>query len=558
MSFKDTIRRFFMIYTIIPLSILIVLFLIFSIFNSKQVVTSEANHSSENISSILEGVNEAYLQEISKMSTDRHLIDFINYRKDRHLVFEKFYNFNNQQIIRSNVFIFNNEGVLLLSNAGNSDDISQNVIDSLTMSKRNIPYNGTLSAANTVMNLNGRLSVYLYGRHIVSEGDQIGYLFYLLHEDDFQEIIFNEPSNIIVITDQYDTIISTTNNRVRGFLNRFRPEVDNNGNAVYGESTFYMSERVVPNSQIHVIALNSLQHQSTLLFWLIIFLVIVTILLMLVLRHMSTRLSTNVTVSIDKMLYAIKQFQSGDMNYYLNIKSGDEFEILAKQYNAMVDRINQLINQNIELSERRRLTEVKHLESQFNPHFIFNVLETIRYSVVIDQNQAQQSILALSRLLRYSIENDKTHVKLVEDINYLKDYLSLHKIRFNEQLQYSIELEEKIENILVPKLLIQPLVENSIKHGYAHQDHLCIEVKVYLKGEKLHVSVTDNGGGMEPSLLQGIQQALNNDHIKNEKMGIGLYNVHRRLVLLYKENNGIHIENTEDGLNIQFSIPTEE
>ena len=522
------------------------------------MVTSEANHSSENISSILERVNDAYLNEILNMATDDHVIDFINYRKDSHLVYENFYNFNNQQMIRSNIFIFNNEGVLLLSNAGNSDQISQNVIDSLTMSKRNIPLGGTLSAANTVMNHNGRLSVYLYGRHIVSEGDQIGYLFYLLHEDDFQEIIFNEPSNIIVVTDEYDSIVATTNNRVRGFLNRFRPEVDNNGNAIYGDNTFYMSERVVPNSQMHVVALNSLQHQSTLLFWLIIFLVTVTILLMLVLRHMSTRLSTNVTVSVDKMLYAIEQFQSGNMNYYLNIKSGDEFEILAKQYNAMLDRINQLINQNIELSERRRLTEVKHLESQFNPHFIFNVLETIRYSVVIDQKQAQDSILALSRLLRYSIENDKTHVKLVEDINYLKDYLSLHKIRFNEQLQYSIELEDGVQRFLVPKLLIQPLVENCIKHGYAHKDSLYIEVAVYLKDKKLHVCVADNGGGMEPSLLEEIQQTLNSDRVTNEKMGIGLFNVHRRLVLLYKENSGIHIENTEDGLKIQFSIPTEE
>ena len=555
-SFKMKIKKLFWTYAIIPLLLLVVLFLIFSIFNSKYITKKQAHDSSLTISKKLNDVNNSYLHEIELMTNDETVIEYVKSLKDSHKVYEKFYNFNKQQMIKSNIFIFNSDGVLLLTNAGNADEVSQSVMDKINSSTRSLSNGKTVREAISAINKNGRLSVYLYGSNVMEENKKIGSIFYLLHEDDFQNLIYNETSSILVVTDEYDNIIATTNNRVIGFLNRFRPTIDHNGYAVFGESQFYMSKVQVPESPIFVIALNSLQHQSTLFFWLACFLSLVTIMLMIVLRFLSIRLSNNVTVSIDKLLYAMKMFHSGNMSYYLNIKSGDEFEVLAKQYNAMLDRINYLLHQNTELSERKRVSEVKQLESQFNPHFIFNVLETIRYSVVIDPKQAQKSILSLSRLLRYSVENNKSHIKLEEDITYLLDYLSLHKARYSDRLHYSIEMEDELKTLLVPKLLIQPIVENSIKHGYAKKETLKIKVKIFVKEENLIVSVTDNGGGMDEILLETTTYTLSSEETTPQQMGIGLFNVHRRLVLLYEQNRGIDLENTEDGLIVQFSIPT--
>ncbi|RSK28799.1 sensor histidine kinase [Bacillus sp. HMF5848] len=559
LSFKHTIRKFFMINALIPLTILVGLFLVFSIINAKQVVVRQAEIASDHISEKLEKTNEAYSQEIRRMSHNLQVMDFVLNRRGKHKIYEFFYDFNNRQAIRSNMFILDKEGTLLLSTAGETDTVRESIIQDMYTRIEKNPNVVTISEANSVVNYNGKLTVYMYGRQITSnEGERIGYIFYMLHEEDFLHMIFDETTNMVVITDEYDTIIATSNNSTRGFLNKFRPSLNSRGDVVYGENVFYMDRVKVPNSNIYVIALNSLQVQTRTITWLIIFLLFVSAFIMILLRHLSIRLSRRITVSIDQIIHAIHQFQLGNMNYYLSIKSQDEFELVSDQYNLMLDRINYLITQNSELAERRRISEVKQLESQFNPHFIFNVLETIRYAIVINPSEAEKSVLALSRLLRYSVDNHTPHVKLGEDVAYLEDFLALHKLRFGNRLDYAINLSDELKDMYVPKLLIQPLLENAIKHGYKKSNSLSIHVDISRVGESLIVKVLDNGGGMEQEQLKSIKKALSDNTPALTNMGVGLYNVHRRLILLYEGNKGLRISNVDDGLMVQFSIPIEE
>ena len=138
------------------------------------------------------------------------------------------------------------------------------------------------------------------------------------------------------------------------------------------------------------------------------------------------------------------------MSAYVEINTGDEFETLANQYNIMLNRLSELLQRNDELSDIRRMIEVKQLQSQFHPHFIFNVLETLRYAIVVDSEKAQQIVLILSRLLRYSIRNDGQTVPLKDDLNHVTDYLKLQQIRFNERLSYSVNVSEEGEVALFP------------------------------------------------------------------------------------------------------------
>ena len=159
-------------------------------------------------------------------------------------------------------------------------------------------------------------------------------------------------------------------------------------------------------------------------------------------------MSTRNSESIDKLIHALAQ-REGNFNGYVDIQTNDEFQILGDEYNVMLDRLKELIEKNKELSELRTIIEVK--QSQFHPHFIFNVLETLRYAIKIDANQAQDIVLILSRLLRYSIGHDR-NVQLKNDMNYVRDYLK-RRIRFNDRLEYRITVAEETMDVYVPKLL---------------------------------------------------------------------------------------------------------
>jgi sensor histidine kinase YesM len=244
------------------------------------------------------------------------------------------------------------------------------------------------------------------------------------------------------------------------------------------------------------------------------------------------------------------------MDSYIEVKTGDEFEIFANQYNIMLDRLNLLMKRNAELSNIRRIKEIKQLQAQFNPHFIFNILETLRYTIVMDQKKAQDIIITLSSLLRYSIKNDENDVLFMEDLTYIEDYLKLHKIRFEDRLNYTIEVSEDVKNAVVPKLLLQAIIENSIKYGYMTKEHLDIKVSGKIVDNHLIFNVKDNGTGMTKEQLDSVQDILNSTN--NTTKHIGLYNVHRRLVLLYGEEYGLKIRSIYgEGTDITINIPYE-
>ncbi|MGV2805624.1 sensor histidine kinase, partial [Clostridium perfringens] len=182
-------------------------------------------------------------------------------------------------------------------------------------------------------------------------------------------------------------------------------------------------------------------------------------------------------------------------------------------------------------------------------------LETLRYAIKIDANQAQDIVLILSRLLRYSIGPDR-NVQLKNDMNYVRDYLKLQQIRFNDRLEYRITVEEVTLDVYVPKLLLQPIIENAIKYGYQDQSHVLIEIHIYTSTDKLILEVRDNGQGMSEETLQEVNQLLQSQ--TNTTQHIGLYNVHRRLVLLYGEGSGIHIDSAQGkGTCVALTIPYE-
>ena len=194
------------------------------------------------------------------------------------------------------------------------------------------------------------------------------------------------------------------------------------------------------------------------------------------------------------------------------------------------------------------------MEGQFNPHFAFNVMEALRYEILINPAQAAQMVVAFANLMRYSINYGSTHVSLKTDIGYVQDYLLLQKMRYNQRLEYAIDIDQSILQCKVPKLLIQPIVENSIIHGLENAKNITVAITGRSFDNNLVLCVEDNGPGLAEGQLAKLQAVLDDENAMPKR--IGLYNVHRVTQLLYGQEYGLTIESVYGkGMRVLLKIP---
>ncbi|MBG9734907.1 sensor histidine kinase [Paenibacillus alvei] len=553
-NFKESTRHLFRLYAVIPFSIMIVLFFIFTIINGRMNLTQKTTEAAESISKSMMEVYQQYYDEINRMAVSPAVLNYVTTRLGSDKVYSEFYDFNNRQKVKSIFHIVDKDGIFRAS-SDSPDALYNNFAFGNLINRIEHKSGGMLTEMNSFRYSHDRDTSYTFGKAIVKDKQTIGYIVYQLYESDMQKLIFEQNNEIAMITDEHNSIIATTSNVTKGVLNKFSPKLDKQGHVQLNDGTYYMYTKRIPGTPIQVITLNSYMSEQYTYYTVSIFILAASLLLWVIIHFLSNKMSARNSESIDKLILALAQLREGNFNGYVDIQTNDEFEILGAEYNAMLDRLKELMAKNKELSELRTIIEVKQLQSQFHPHFIFNVLETLRYAIKMDANQAQQIVILLSRLLRYSIGNDRS-VQLKDDMNYVRDYLKLQQIRFNERLEYRITVVEETNHVYVPKLLLQPLIENAIKYGYLNQSNVLIEIRIYPSDGKLMLEVCDNGQGMNAETLQKVNQILQSQN--NTTQHIGLYNVHRRLVLLYGEDSGIHIDSNQGkGTCVTLTIPYE-
>ena len=241
----------------------------------------------------------------------------------------------------------------------------------------------------------------------------------------------------------------------------------------------------------------------------------------------------------------------GDVGYELSAQCSEEFQGLYSQF-------KQLVRNNNQLQERRRRMEVRHLEEQFNPHFVFNVMETVRYQIGEDPETACEMLQSFANLMRYSINYGHTKVALETDVEYINDYLLLQKIRYNNALQFQLNIPDELLECQVPKLLLQPVIENSIRHGFVQGRTLEILVEAEQAGGDLRFTVQDNGAGIPRERLEAIRESFSLELDSGIVRRIGLYNVQKVVSLLYGPEYGLSIESAPGaGTRVTLTMPWE-
>lgn len=249
---------------------------------------------------------------------------------------------------------------------------------------------------------------------------------------------------------------------------------------------------------------------------------------------------------------------SGDFHTFPDMHGSSEIAELSCSFNSMLSHIEQLIQQNYIAKISEKNARLTALEAQLNPHFLYNTLQAISTEALVnDQFTIHQMITSLASNLRYTIKAGDL-VPLESELQYLSDYVYLLKMRMDNALQFSIHTDPGLENYLIPKISLQPLVENSVIHGKSSSKE-SIEIEVTITGlpdNRLQISVLDNGCGISVSQQEKLQSDFQTALTAKNPGGIGLANLYVRLHLLYNEPADLKIDSVENQYtNIILTLP---
>ncbi len=267
--------------------------------------------------------------------------------------------------------------------------------------------------------------------------------------------------------------------------------------------------------------------------------------------------------SISDPIYRLKTMASriamGDLSIRVEKPEISELDELTDSLNTMVEKLGRLIEQNTQKQQNLQKAEMKALQAQIAPHFMYNTLDTILSLAEDGQNEnVVTTTLALSNFFRLSLNKGRDWVTVAEEKSHVESYLAIQKMRYGAILEYEIDIASDILQESMLKILLQPLVENAIYHGIKETRRAgLIRLKGESRGRVLVFTVEDNGIGMNPEELRRLRENLSHYDVSNPEMGFGLYNVYKRIQLYYDIDDGLTVESEYNkGSIVSLRLPT--
>ena len=284
--------------------------------------------------------------------------------------------------------------------------------------------------------------------------------------------------------------------------------------------------------------------------------VLTAIILVIVALLFSRFMARSITLPIQKLRDSMKKVQEGDFSVSdVVVDSKNEIGSLTKSFDVMTHRIHELMEQNVHEQEEKRKSELKALQSQINPHFLYNTLDSIIWMAEGKKNEEVVLMTAsLARLLRQSISNEDEVVPIANEVEYARGYLTIQKMSYKDKLEFQIEVDSSILYIPLIKLVLQPIIENAIYHGLKYKESKgLLIVKGFMKDGNAVLQVIDDGVGMDADTLAHIYDRHKVNYHSN---GVGVYNVQKRLKLYYGEDYGItYTSELGKGTTATITIP---
>jgi two-component system sensor histidine kinase YesM len=273
--------------------------------------------------------------------------------------------------------------------------------------------------------------------------------------------------------------------------------------------------------------------------------------------------SDSITSPIHKLVSVMRVIEQKDFSARADEDRGDEFGVLSHAFNSMVSLIRTLIEEDYRKKLLLREAQYRYLQAQIKPHFIYNTLDSINWMANKNgMKDISQMAFSLGRLLRRSIAVERGVTTLREEIDSLRDYITIQKVRFGDRLQVRLDdIPADLGDCLVPEMLLQPLVENSIVHGVEKTSAAgLVSVRVRQSGNDLEIFVEDDGCGMSEEQIEQVMTGtwakdMNDDKSISGGLGVGIYNVHQRIQMHFGAEYGITIKSgVKDGTTVKLLL----
>ncbi|MGP1589537.1 MAG: sensor histidine kinase [Oribacterium sp.] len=272
--------------------------------------------------------------------------------------------------------------------------------------------------------------------------------------------------------------------------------------------------------------------------------------MVVVLAAMSVLLANSINQKIYSVIGVIKRIGEGEFRQKIDYNEKDEFSFFYKKIEKMGDAIVSLIHENYEVKLMQKDTEIKALNAQLNPHFIYNTLNIINWTCLDGDMQATSKMLVyLSRMLQYSCYHSGIYETLKDDMEWMERYLYIMRIRYADKFDVKVDIPEELLTMKVPKLFLQPFVENALVHGFKNlQEDGMLEISAECEGNTVIFYVEDNGCGMTEDKIHEI--------LENDSESIGTANVNQRIKIIYGKEYGVEYHSQlNDGTMVIIRIP---
>ncbi len=298
---------------------------------------------------------------------------------------------------------------------------------------------------------------------------------------------------------------------------------------------------------------------------------IAALVILVMVIYITYMISQSITSPVRELSRVTARVAGGDMSVRANLDTGAELGVLSRSLDEMIERINTLISQVRAEQENLRVAELELLQAQINPHFLYNTLDTIIWLAEAgDQSKVVSMVGSLSDFFRASLGQGRDIVTIGDEIRHVSSYLEIQQVRYQDILTYSIDVPEEIYISSIPKITIQPLVENALYHGIKNKrGGGCITITGKVESKCIYLYIEDNGIGMTEERLEQINRKINaGEKTENEADAggnreeaeiFGLYNVNERIRLKFGSRYGIHIDSEfNKGTVVTVLLPADE
>lgn len=373
---------------------------------------------------------------------------------------------------------------------------------------------------------------------------------------------YSKVKNDILLINSRNIVIYDSSNKYTNKTYPYADKLKNTDEPIMVDQLSYVGIRnndIVHNRRgirvVGVLPAENVKEDSKLAISMIYILTILLVLIAEIFIYIRLKYLSN---RIEKIIYVMKEIQRGNLNININSDNeNDEFTMISDNLNDTCRKLNEYINK-VYLSEiKQKNAEIIALQSQINPHFLYNTLESIRMKAVINEDKEVAKMLySLAFLFRNMTKSDNL-ITLKQELEHCRLYLDLFKFRYEGVFEYKIDIDDELLEKKIIKFSIQPIIENFIVHGIKLEENdNFVWITVKKKNYDIEISIKDNGNGIEPEKMKIIIDRLEN---LDNRESIGLINVHERIRLIYGEKYGLTIKNNDlGGTTVIIKISSEE